>query len=165
MLSTVPLSITSSATEEYSALRVRSTLGSTTHPRQPISEAQPKKCSALSLQMYPSQMLTHKVSWRSCAITGIQNVCTVIHGVILCHTLYNQARWCVQVSCRYWDQQPILGVSSCYVQCHHLSHSAQSNNIGRSSHRQSLGLTTQSQSRLPEEQPHKNHILAPLQPS
>jgi len=105
-----------------------------------------------------------KSSRRSCAITGSRNVCTVIHGAILCHTLCNRARWCIQVSCRYWDRQPILVVSSCYLQCHHLSHSTKSNNVGRSSRGQSLGSTPQSQSRLPEEQPHKNHSLAPLPP-
>jgi len=52
-----------------------------------------------------------------------------------------RAQWCIQVSCRYWNRQPILSVSSCYVQCHHLSHSTQSNNMGRSSRAQSLGST------------------------
>ena len=153
MLSTVPLFITSCATEEFSALRVQSTLGSTANPRRRISEAQPKKRSALSLPLYPSQKSTHEVSRRSCTITGSWNVCTVIYGAILCHTLRNRARWCIQVSCRYWDRQHILGVSSCYVQCHHLSHSTQSNNMRRSSRGQSLGSTPQSQSRLPKEKP------------
>ena len=139
-------------------------LGSTAHPPRRISKAQPKKRWALSLPLYPSQMSTHEVSRRSCAITCSRNVCTVIHGAILCHTLCNRARWCIQVSCRYWDRQPILVVSSCYLQCHHLSHSTKSNNVGRSSRGQSLGSTPQSQSRLPEEQPHKNHSLAPLPP-
>jgi len=58
----------------------------------------------------------------------------------------------------------LFSVRSCYVQCHHLSHSTQSNNMGRSSRGQSLGSTIQSQSQLPEEQPHKNHSLAPLPP-
>ena len=129
-------------------------LGSTAHPRRQISEAQPKKRSALSVPLYPSQMSTHEVSRRSCAITGSRNVCTVIHGAILCHTVCNQVRWCIQVSRRYWDRQPI----------HHLSHSTQSHNMGLSSREQSLGSTPQSQSRLPEETPDKNYILAMLPP-
>ena len=109
-------------------------------------------------------MLTHDVSRRSCAITSSRNVYTDIHGAILCHTVCNQAWWRIQVSRRYWDRQPILGVSSCYVQCHHLSHSTQSNNMGRSSRGQSLGSTTKSQSRLPEEKPDENDSLATLPP-
>jgi len=111
LLSTVPLFITP---PQPRMQRIEGVviLGSTAHPRRQISEAQPKKRSSLSVPLYPSQMLTHEVSRRSCAITGSRNVCTVIHGAILCHTVCNQARWRIQVYRRYWDRQPILGVSS-----------------------------------------------------
>jgi len=43
-----------------------------------------KTLSSLIL-LYPFQMSTHKVSWRSCTITGSWNIYTVIHGSILSH--------------------------------------------------------------------------------
>ena len=110
LLSTVPLFITPPQ-PRMQRIEGAVILGSTAHSRRRISEAQPKR-SALSLLLYPSHMLTHEVSRRSCTITGSRNVCTVIHGAILCHTVCNQARWRIQVSRRYWDRQPILGVSS-----------------------------------------------------
>jgi len=83
------------------------TLGSRTNSQLRMSEAQPYQNKA---------RLAHRgyrrttPNWRNRAITGSWNLCTVIHGVILCHAMCNRARRHIEASCRYWYRQSIHGV-------------------------------------------------------
>jgi len=72
----------------------------------------PTKSKPLSPPLDPPRCRRTKSAWRSCAISGRWNICTVIYSSTfaeLSATFLQPSMVSIQVSCRYWDRWPVHG--------------------------------------------------------